>query len=228
MNEEWIDGYEVLFEKERYVGLYKILETLNPRERQTLQERYFHKLTYAQIGKNLRICPQRASQIIQTALRRCRHRFRFEIFKEYGAGRGERALANWRASQEVLKKESIERQRLWEIKRDEREKEAHQKYLQEMARRQEEHDRYCEYKRKSAEQRTAVLLQSRNDVIQYYADQHKKQAIPPDYVGLIKKKNGQYVLGAQKGWDGPLFPIDISNDPITYHKWLQYLIKKKE
>ncbi len=243
MNEEWIDGYEVLFENERNIGMQKVLEELTIPEQQTLKDRYYERLTYAEIGKKLKVSRERTRQIALKGLRKLRKLGRLQILADHGWERVERALATRHKDKLALQKEWKESQIRRQIDSDKRQKEAlqkerkeiarrHKEALQkerkEIARRHKEYERYYKYKRKSEEQRTAKLLESRNDVIQYYAELHKKQAIPPDCVGLVKKKNGQYVLGAQKGWDGPLFPIDISNDPITYNRWLQYLIKKKE
>ena len=90
MNEAWVDGYEVLFENERNIGMQKALETIPSRTQDILKSYYYEKRTYVEIGYALRLTSERVSQIGRKGLRQLRTFFRLQILAEHGWERAER------------------------------------------------------------------------------------------------------------------------------------------
>ncbi len=224
--EEWIDGYEPLYEKERNEGIQKVLDSLTSREQETLKYRYYDELKWREIGPKLKICAARARQIEKKGLRRLRMPVRLKLLAEYEP-RAEIWIKRWERDDLVREKEAADAQIQWELKQKERQQKAHVEYLKEVERRQQEYADYQKNAHRLWEERRAQQLERLNNIIDYYGHQHKKLDVPPTYVSLIKKKNGEDVLGAQKNWEGPLFPIDTSSDPETYERWLKHLLEKR-
>ncbi len=82
--EEWIDGYEPLYEKERNEGMQKALDSLTSREQEALKYRYYDNLLYREMEEKLRITRERASQIVRKGLRKLRRPHRLKILVDYG------------------------------------------------------------------------------------------------------------------------------------------------
>lgn len=104
--EEWIDGYEPLYEKERNEGMQKALDTLTPREQEALKYRYYDNLLYREMEKKLRITRERVSQIVRKALRKLRNRKRLKILADSGWEEVEMAI-------KVLEKEHNKERTPW-------------------------------------------------------------------------------------------------------------------